>query len=632
MSPTDPNFATFTPTNGGAWTGHTDAFGYAPFNAYAPAAAPPPPPPPPSSLRPPPSASEAGNLPAQQQSAAADATAAALQQLQAEMARLSAQLQQERASAEQQLAQVRAELEQTRADAAGAPQRQRSEQRGDGATPGGRPGSRTTPRGLHARYSRTLTLAAHDEDEEERVPTKLRSLPSATVTFLSSSLDAKSIPRLLRLFPKRCSLLHPIMEELLALGDEESVENDEELANADRWLANALLDCLDASSTHVKNFLEEVSDEQLSSGRALLAAVRKRASLRLGSERRAAENDFDARQPFKNGMAVENVEEEAHSLILEYKRLPRYNPSDPLGVRLMLIRKMPASKQRDDLEDELYTADIAAKDDAERLSKPWTEKELIKVIALKLRGTRAAAHFAAVDGQKQQGEQQRGGADVCESCGQAGHRSRECSKRCSKCGVKNCPGTYAGADGCIMAKADKPRNVRNARGSKVKDTVYQSLIKEHQKRHPRAYAAEADSQQGEQQDERAAEGAATAAVAAAAVAGGAGGPVLHAHAGDAHAPTPPPAAPRSPPEPPAPRREPPEPEGQQPTPARPQRRFKRALRRAAREATRQAAAAERTAAATAAASERMQGVLERLSLCGDACCTGVPPFARRARP
>lgn len=76
-------------------------------------------------------------------------------------------------------------------------------------------------------------------------------------------------------------------------------------------------------------------------------------------------------------MPSEEVEKGAKQAIAQFKRLSRCDPADPLTTRLMLM-KMPAIKARDELEDALYEADIAAKSAVERMVLPWSEQQLIQ--------------------------------------------------------------------------------------------------------------------------------------------------------------------------------------------------------------------------------------------------------------
>ena len=413
--------------------------------------------------------------------------------LRAELARERAEADAARVRAAAEAAALRHELErahlQTRLAAAEA-----------GSPP---PTSEASP---HARGRATggarRARGAHDDDggggdgapsgaDDEEDEGKLRPLPTGTTTALRArgTLEPDRVPAFLRLFKHRVARHDARVKTLVAAG---APGSDPALLAADEWLAGALVDCLDDASAHVANLIDSVADADLESGTRMLSIIGERCELTLGAQRRAAEVAFQDLAPLKVGMAPELVEQACNDLVAKFKRLKRYDPADPLAVRAMLIKKMPEGvhKERDELEDKLYEADIRAASDAERLVAPWSLPQLVQIIALKLRA-RPRAHVADV-GRRGDGKPQPAGGDPrCEACGQAGHSARECSRRCPSCGLKNCPGTYGGAPACVIAPATRPSNVQNARGKKVARVIYDQLIAEWAKRHPTAAAADA---------------------------------------------------------------------------------------------------------------------------------------------
>ena len=529
------------------------------------------------------------------------APAADVAALRAELARVNAEAELARARAAAELAALReaaerAQLEATIARAGEASPRTLSKPQQRGSQR-----ARAPPSAVQWRDD--VADGERDDDGVSAVfseggTRKLPALSSATAKALRAmgTLAPTSVPRFVRLFKQRVARNDPLIRELLDAG---TPGGDDELMAADEWLAGTLLDCLDGESTHVANYTEALTDAELESGTAMLRVIEERNALRVGAQRRVAEDDFKQYRPFKQGMAAEDVEAAANELIARFKRLARYDPKDLLAIRLMLIKKMPEGKARDDLEDDLYEADIAAKSDAERAVKPWSTIELVQLIALKLRA-KARAHAAEQQQQQQQQQQrqqQQQQQDIkCQACGVAGHDARACTKRCSSCGIKNCPGTHSGAAACVMASATKPSNILNGRGKKVARVIYDQLLAEHKKRYPAAYAAEHEPSSDDaaaQPPQPAAAAAEVQAALGAAIAPGASAPHLHAHCADActcmHGMPP------------------------------PQRRGKRALRRAAKERE-LAEQAERAAAAAAAEAEsRMRAVCER---------HGIAPFAR----
>ena len=374
--------------------------------------------------------------------------------------------------------------------------------------------------------------------ESKPRPVRIKNLPSQTVASLRAhgTLEPSTVPHFLRLFELRCQTHDtrtvPIFDatvEVLTIEQQE----------VDRWLAGTLSDCLDHASAHVSNLLRATDDATLRSGRALIAACSNTCNLSLGAERQAAEIEFAKLRPFRIGMAQVDVDKHANLLVEKFQRLPKFSKSDPLCMRQMLLEKLPdappdfARKKRD-LIEELYTAEAMSTTFDAKLSSPWTFTALIKIIGIKLRSVvEPAARIAEQQPQQrrqqqqqqprqqqQQRRQQPFGGGVCPNCGENGHSSRDCTKVCAQCGVKNCPGAYGGA--CVITPAERPRNVKNARGTQVHDNVYKAIVAEWQRRHPNARAAEA----GDDDTFEAGPVAASAAVAADA------GPSLHAHVVD----------------------------------------------------------------------------------------------------
>jgi hypothetical protein len=316
----------------------------------------------------------------------------------------------------------------------------------------------------------------------------VRPLPTSAVTKLTKASDGlkpESFDKFKKLFKIRCCRHHPLVRKLLAMSATSwaavaagrSLDGDDELRQADEWLAQQLLDCLDPDVTAVSNLIDVATEAQLDSGRALLDLCAERMRLTIGAERCVAESTFLASAPFKANMQSGEVERAALETIAKFKRLHLYNKDDPLSVRLMLIRKLGKVRQTDaiKLEEELFEAEIRASTDAAKLIEPWTEQGLVKVIAMKL-ASKGPVAVAAL-----------GEVKACLTCGDPSHDSKACTKRGS-CNVKNCPCIYGGA--CIFASPKKPSNVKHALGRQVSRAVYEALLKEHKKRHPQAYATE----------------------------------------------------------------------------------------------------------------------------------------------
>ena len=326
------------------------------------------------------------------------------------------------------------------------------------------------------------------------------SLPTATTTMLKNaggSLDTAKIKGFLKLFSQRAGSHDRRVKELLGLSatalaialDGHDGDGFDHLREADTWLANAFVDSLDHTSTHVLNLVKEASEEQLSSGRAMMQAARALTIFTIGAERLEAEAEFATLAPLSIGMKPEEVKKAALDLIERQQRLPSFNPHDLLAVRLMLIDKVPGTKAKEALalKKELLQADIVAADNAERVAKPWNTEQLIKIIALELKGApKAAAGEKPPEGDQQQ----------CLTCGEYGHTSRACTKRCkTKKTVKNCPCIHG--DACVFKSAKKLSSVRNAKKARVADSVFKYLLLEHKKVYPETYCADCDDDDDE---------------------------------------------------------------------------------------------------------------------------------------
>ena len=128
--------------------------------------------------------------------------------------------------------------------------------------------SRPAGRGLCARFSLAADRPSHFFDS---LPRALRAV-RAPRSRLSGPKPCT---------PSACSRQHTSIRELLSLGTPGS---DVGLLAADAWLADALLDCLDNSSTHVLNFLS--STIALASEEKIQSTATERRDGRKG-ERRA---------------------------------------------------------------------------------------------------------------------------------------------------------------------------------------------------------------------------------------------------------------------------------------------------------------------------------------------------------
>ena len=324
------------------------------------------------------------------------------------------------------------------------------------------------------------------------------NLPSATSRSMPLDMEHSAIPSWIRVFKSRCSSHHALVAALLRMPVGYAPSSREELI-ADAWLASAFLDCLDHKAVRVRNFLEELSAAQLASGTALLSAAEKLPTFSLGSERRAAELAFERDRPFRHGLGEPETQRAASDLVQKFKRLPAYSADDKLCVRLMLIRKMPSDseedkKKKNDLEDKLHEAEIMGKPDG-----PWTQAQLVKIIAMHLEKGGAQANAA----ERERRERERRDLDDfknCLNCGKPGHRSRDCKAKCSVCSLTFCPGTHSGASLCVLAQPTFPGEVLNAAQRPVARVIRQKLQAKHKEKYgaPDTAAAEQkESKQGE---------------------------------------------------------------------------------------------------------------------------------------
>ena len=388
--------------------------------------------------------------------------------------------------------------------------------------------------------TRTSFGAANTSDEEhpstEPPERSIAPLPTATINTLKTlggTLELEKIEHFLRIFEQRAGSHDMRVLAMLRLSEAEfAITTDTAHRTSDAWLANTLLDCLDHASIRPQNLVKSITKSQMASGRALLKACRDTTVLTTGAEREQAETDFDALVPFTAGMKPEQVEAAAVSTIAAYKRLARYNPTSLLDIRLMLIGKLPSTgkigEKRAKWKEDLLQADILAADNAERLIKPWSEVQLVKLIALLL-GSGAPPTALAAEKPPPPPPPPNGGFDGCLSCG-GPHKSRDCPKKCkTEPDVSNCPCCAPGGK-CIFTNATKPKasEVLNAAKRRVSSNVFKYLMREHKRVHPQTYAGATE----QPPTPAGTANAATTANTACAIAGGAG-PRLETYCGDA---------------------------------------------------------------------------------------------------
>jgi hypothetical protein len=372
----------------------------------------------------------------------------------------------------------------------------------------------TATRRTRTSFGATTTGDAEQLSTEPHL-SHIAPLPTATITTLKTlggTLEHSKIEYFVKIVKQRVGSHDTRVRAMLNLSDaalaaiaggtpgDDRVSDDHR--NADAWLAHTIVDCLDHAATRPQNLIKRISASQLASGRALLRAILDTTVFTLGVQRLDADAEFLKLAPFTQGMKAEEVERAATDTVSAYKRLQRYNAASPLDVRMMLINKLPdtMAKKRSEYEEALLQADIVATDDDERACKPWTESQLITLIALALKSTSSPVIAHAAEHQHKPPR----AFDNCLACGEGGHRSKDCKKRCKnpavvakQLSIANCPCIHG--DPCPFAKAEKPIASEICNASKTSDgkkkrtspNVFKYLLSKHKEIYPTTYQAAA---------------------------------------------------------------------------------------------------------------------------------------------
>ena len=251
-------------------------------------------------------------------------------------------------------------------------------------------------------------------------------------------------------------------------------------------LARALRAHLDKTAPRPKFVLSELTAPgALQDGRAVLAAIRASATLSF-----AAAEEHEAKFGAKAFFDISMTEAAVQEAVLDMKNELAVGPPELRAHAFYIQRHMVAkfacvpgcAKKAEELREKIFDGAIIGKE-------PFTPKQLASIIAGALRRARAEGGGTAAAA----------GGDVlkCVVCGKTGHTGKECTRKCSECKLKFCPG--ARGEECVVCAQVKPGpELRNALGKRLPFELLVKLQEEWERKHPRgagpgAAAAAGDS-------------------------------------------------------------------------------------------------------------------------------------------
>ena len=360
----------------------------------------------------------------------------------------------------------------------------------------------------------------------------LKPLQSDTAKALRASGGSLSLDqneKFIERFKNRVEVQHRILRILLSLDEEEWSELSAappalefrgylvaDYLVANRWIADAFLNCLTYTEARVINFENSLSKEQMTDGRAILAKATRLGDSSVGSQRIDAEQEFAKCFPFALGADGEQTKQAANEVLSKFKRTALYQSSkvDPIAIRRTILSKVPRTVKILDEKVErwecaLLEAEIKYRNDPDRLlEEPFTKDQLIEYIALALkREAPANAHQTTgrrtrdTDGGGRNGgkDGEREGNKICLNCGAIDHETKVCTKACN--GLKGCACSAGGK--CHLKQKDKPLKhveCKNAAGKKLPKFLFDALRNKHKEKFPLLYAA-ANAAAGEEDEE-----------------------------------------------------------------------------------------------------------------------------------
>ena len=248
----------------------------------------------------------------------------------------------------------------------------------------------------------------------------------------------------------------------------------------DLWAARNALNALDHASDYVVALVDDMRHERKEarfSVALFFAAVRQSARMNPEAGRLASEA-FKVKTFFAQGASLEQSMASAASLREEFLALPsEYTGAKNAIFRALLDHLPPAlDSQRQFWQDRLFDAECTG------APLPWTFPQLSRLVAqavLVSKDRQSPLSVSAAFGRGRQapdrdrGAGVRGGELHCWNCGSDRHLSRQCTKQCSTCGLRVCPGVRG--EPCPVKGDGDLRLVKNAKGGVLPDHIVQRL-------------------------------------------------------------------------------------------------------------------------------------------------------------
>ena len=236
-------------------------------------------------------------------------------------------------------------------------------------------------------------IRAEDATLEATVEIKpLDSETSKALKAAGGSLELDKLIKHLERFKNRVSTRHRAVRHLFSLGTANwrTLEyqpgttklpgTDLTVADmhvANRWVADAFLNCLDHASDRAANFESDLSPSEMTDGLAMLEKAADLCETRLGAMRMDAEDIFLKCHPFELGASVDATKKAANELLSKFARTPAAiaAATDHIAVRRMLILKVPTTTKNlkekvNEWEQKLLEAEVLFKSQPARLLFP----------------------------------------------------------------------------------------------------------------------------------------------------------------------------------------------------------------------------------------------------------------------
>ena len=348
----------------------------------------------------------------------------------------------------------------------------------------------TTPAAPRARgraspddVSARLTFDEDEHEEGQRVA--MQKLSNAELKNLATDLELVDIPAFRADLECAIGGTDPDAFELLASDDWRQLlaSSPARYTPANLRIARVLKAVLNPNAKNVKLLMTDLREQNvdrpgiLTSGMDQLEAIDK-----LILDRSLGQVKLDAASHeltvLKAGATVTETRIIIDQIKKQFILKPEAERAQPNALLHAILDKMPTDGKLEE-KHETYTSDLF-KAEMTKAPAPWTVQQLTNNIAVDL--ARAAKKEVSAADRNDRSKIQ------CASCGDFGHWSSECKKKCDICKINLCPGVRGML--CVVVTADKPpQDVENALGKVMRPDLQSVLLTAWKAKHPDAKEA-----------------------------------------------------------------------------------------------------------------------------------------------